>query len=128
MKTSKKTAELHCEDQVWLNKVLFYQDVLHLMQRRLQKVAAQAGAGSGIFAEVEHFETQLRIQQMHIDEIKNSVQLDEARLTGAVSAGLDTVEERERIIHTHQKQAIRDFEESFNKLRSDFRKFLKGYL
>lgn len=128
MKTSRNISELHHEDQVWLNKVLFYQDELQLLQRRLQKVASQAGGGDGIYAEVEHFENQLRIQQKHIDEIKNRIQLNEARLTGTVSAGLNTVEERERIIHMHEKKAISDFEESFNRLRADFRKFLKAYL
>lgn len=128
MKISRKVSELHAEDHLWLNKVLFYQDELQLLRVRLEKAAAHAKKNAQVLGEVEHFENQLRVQQRHIDQIKNRLQLDEARLTGTLSGGLNTVQERERVIHLQDKKEISDFEDNFNRLRVDFRNFLKKHL
>jgi HAMP domain-containing protein len=97
------------------------------MQRRLQEIAA-ANTSHDVLAQVEHFQNQLIVQRDNIDAIKHAVKKDEERLEKNLSGNPVAADHRTLSYHEREKNEVDAFENNFNALRDELKKFLLKYL
>jgi len=62
----------HSENKVWMNDLLFFQDEIKVMKRRLSEIAARNTA-QDVMAQVEHFQNLFICQKEVIDKLRHDL-------------------------------------------------------
>ncbi len=123
MEETKKIPELHREHTEWLNKLAFYIDDLKIMEHRIKEVMSR-NSSKDVLAMAEHFQNQIIIQQVQIQNLKDGIWHHEKAVMKNVEENPIASDHREMEDHVEQRQKIERFEEIFNDLRKELITFL----
>jgi hypothetical protein len=121
MKT--KIFDQHSEHNEWINKLLFYDVEMKIMQKRLDE-AVVAELSQDNLKQIEHFQNQIFIQGKHISDLTSHIKGEEKVLQANISQ--NTVASDHRLIEDHagEREQVQAFEKIFNDLRKEFNSFL----
>ena len=79
----QKIYKQHEENKKWMNDLLFFQDELKVMSRRLSEIAAK-NTSKEVLAQLEHFQNQAIVQQNNIDELKHHLNVGNDHLRNEI--------------------------------------------
>jgi hypothetical protein len=127
METKKNIYQLHEENKIWLNKLLFYKDELAIMQHRIAEIAKK-NTSKDVLAFVEHFQNQLIIQKEQIDILNHDIRKQEYLLEQAVNNNPTAVDHEKFPDHGLQRNNITNFEKIFDELRKELIHFLAKWM
>ncbi len=117
MKTEKIYTQ-HEENKEWLNKLLFYQDEIHVMEHHLEEIVSK-NTSKEILAKVEHFQNQLIIQKNTIDTLKHEVNISEDELMSSITKNEFAVDHRSIKDHIETRLKVEVFEKIFKDLKTE---------
>jgi len=120
-------ATLHTEHSEWLNKLLFYEDELNVMLRRLAEIADR-NTGSAVTARLEHFQNLMIVQKEQLDILKHGIHSHEHQLAGEVHRWPTASDHRKFPDHEDQRERMLRYEQLFEELRTDFKAFLAEWM
>jgi len=121
MKT--KIFDQHSEHNEWMNKLLFYDVEMKIMQKRLDQAAA-AELSQDDLKQIEHFQNQIFIQSKHITELTKHIKGEEKMLQANISQNTVASDHRRIEDHAEEREQVAAFEKIFNELRKEFNGFL----
>ena len=124
---TQKIYNQHEENVEWSKKIAFYKDEAKIMKERVAEIASK-NSSKDILAQVEHFQTQLIVQQNNMDEIKHQINLCEDELIKNISKNSTAVDHRHIADHTKERDNINAFEKTFNQLRKELNVFVGQWL
>lgn len=127
METKKNIYQLHEENKIWLNKLLFYKDELVIMQNRIAEVAKK-NTSKDVLAFVEHFQNQLIIQKEQIDILSHDIRKHESFLEQAANKNPTAVDHEKFPDHGVQRTAVTNFEKIAEDLRKELIHFLANWM
>jgi hypothetical protein len=127
MNTKIALDELHSENKEWLNKLLFYNDDLKIMQSRLNEIATKNNH-QDVLVFVEKFENQFKIQKEQIDILNHAVKQHMIHIEESIMNNPIASDHRKMDDHTEERQKMIRFEELFSELRIDLLSFLSKWL
>ncbi|MFZ4799449.1 MAG: hypothetical protein ACOYMA_18260 [Bacteroidia bacterium] len=127
MNTQKTIPELHNEHNEWLNKLLFYNDDLKIMQSRLNEIASK-NSSKEILVFVESFENQFKIQKEQIDMMNHEIKLHVNNIEESVLNNPIASDHRKMEDHAEEREKMLRFEELFAELRKDLLSFLAKWM
>jgi len=127
MNTRKPIAELHVEHKEWLNKLLFYNDDLKIMQSRLDEIASKNN-NQEVLVFVERFENQFKIQKEQIDILNHDIKQHVNNIEESVINNPIASNHRKMADHSEERKKMIRFEELFAELRKDLLSFLSKWL
>lgn len=125
---SKKTIyQLHEEHKTWLNMLLFYQDELSIMTRRISEIA-QKNTSNEVLSMVERFQNQLIIQKDQIETLTHGIKNHASFLEAAVKNNPTAIDHEKFADHRVQRESVEIFEKMFNELRAELIRFLSKWM
>lgn len=127
MNTQIALVELHGEHKEWLNKLLFYNDDLKIMQSRLNEIASKNNH-QDVLVFVEKFENQFKIQKEQIDILNHAIKQHMIHIEESIMNNPIASDHRKMDDHTEERQKMIRFEELFSELRIDLLSFLSKWL
>lgn len=127
MNTQIALVELHGEHKEWLNKLLFYNDDLKIMQSRLNEIASKNNH-QDVLVFVEKFENQFKIQKEQIDILNHVIKQHMIHIEESIKNNPIASDHRKMDDHTEERQKMIRFEELFSELRIDLLSFLSKWL
>jgi hypothetical protein len=126
MKTEKIYIQ-HEENKKWMNSLLFYEDEINIMKKRLEELAS-GNSDKEVLIQVEHFQNQLIIQKDQIDQLKHEINLDNDILTSEMDRNNAVVDHRKVKDHSSIRIRMEVFERIFNSIRKELNAFIEKYL
>lgn len=127
METKKTIYQLHEEHKTWLNKLLFYNDELKIMDKRILDVAEQ-NTSSEVRSLVDHFINQLTIQKEQIDILSHDINSHEIFLEAAALDNPNSIDHERFSDHKKHRESIATFEKLFKELREELIDFLSKWM
>jgi hypothetical protein len=123
-KTEKqKVYAQHRENKTWMNDLLFFQDEIKVMKRRLSEIASR-NTSKDVMAQLEHFQNLMIVQQNNIDHLKHRLNIGNDGIQAEIKRNVTAIDHR--VIADNK--VIRDKMESFTKVYTDNKKELNGFL
>jgi len=127
METKKTIYQLHEEHKTWLNKLLFYQDELKIMDKRILEVA-EKNTSKEVRSLADHFNNQLIIQKERIDILTHDIKSHELYLEAAVHNNSNAITNEKFSDHKNHRESIATFEKLFKELREELIDFLSKWM
>jgi hypothetical protein len=127
METKKNIYQLHEENKIWLNKLLFYKDEVVIMQNRIAETARK-NTSKEVLAFIEHFQNQLIVQKEQIDILNHDIRKLESFLEQAVNNNPTAVDHEKFPDHLLQRGRVASFEKIFDELRKELIHFLAKWM
>ena len=127
METKKTIYQLHEEHKTWLNKLLFYNDELKIMDKRILDVAEQ-NTSSEVRSLADHFINQLTIQKEQIDILSHDINSHEIFLEAAALDNPNSIDHERFSDHKKHRESIATFEKLFKELREELIDFLSKWM
>jgi hypothetical protein len=127
MEIKKSIYQLHEENKVWLNVLLFYKDDIRIMQARIEEIA-QKNTQKEVLAFVEHFQNQLIVQKEQIDVLNHEIKKQEFLLEQAAKKNPIAVDHQRFPDQDLQRDRIRSFEKIMEELRKELISFLSKWM
>jgi hypothetical protein len=119
----QKVYAQHGENKTWMNDLLFFQDEIKVMKRRLSEIALR-NTSKDVMAQLEHFQNQMIVQQNNIDHLKHSLNIGNDRIQSEIKKNVTAIDHR--VIKDNK--VILDEMESFTKVYAGNKKELNGFL
>ena len=127
METKKTIYQLHEEHKTWLNKLLFYNDELKIMDKRILEVAKK-NTSSEVRSLADHFINQLIIQKEQIDILSHDINSHEIFLEAATLDNPNSIDHERFSDHKKHRESIATFEKLFKELREELIDFLSKWM
>ena len=127
METKKTIYQLHEEHKTWLNKLLFYNDELKIMDKRILDVAEQ-NTSREVRSLADHFINQLTIQKEQIDILSHDINSHEIFLEAAALDNPNSIDHERFSDHKKHRESIATFEKLFKELREELIDFLSKWM
>ena len=127
METKKTIYQLHEEHKTWLNKLLFYEDELKIMDKRILEVA-EKNTSKEVRALADHFNNHLIIQKEQIDILTHDIKSHEMYLEAAVENNPNAIDNEKFLDHKKHRESIAVFEKLFRELREELIDFLSKWM
>jgi hypothetical protein len=127
METKKTIYQLHEEHKTWLNKLLFYNDELKIMDKRIFEVA-EKNTSSEVRSLADHFINQLTIQKEQIDILSHDINSHEMFLEAATHDNANSIDHERFSDHKKHRESIATFEKLFKELREELIDFLSKWM
>lgn len=126
-KMKQSLTTLHNEHSEWMNKLLFYEDELNEMLRRLSEIADK-NTKTEVMARLEHFQNLMIVQKEQLDILKHGIRTHEQQLAGEVHRWPVASDHRKFPDHEEQRERMLRYEQLFEELRTDFKGFLSEWM
>lgn len=120
-------ADIHKENEAWLNDLKFFSDELVIFDEELQDVSSK-NTDQEFKMEVEKFQNQFIIQKNEIDYLKHLITIQEDFLVDVVKANPVAVDHKKVAENTTLKERFEIFEPIYAEMKTEFRSFLGKYL
>lgn len=118
---------LHAEHVEWRNRMLFYNDDLQILKRRLDEVAV-GNTDKEVQAMVEHFQNRMLVQKEQIDILKHDINEYERVIEVHLNKNDTAANLQSWNDHTHLRERVETFELLFNEFRKDLIGFVAKWL
>lgn len=113
----------HSDHSNWLNKLLFYNDEIKIMQKNLDEVNSK-NTGADVRKKIEHFQNQLIIQKSNSDKLNQHIKREEKELQANINKNPVASDHRKAEDHAGERNMMEGFEANFAALRKEFNAFL----
>lgn len=113
----------HIEHSEWLMKLSFYADESKIIQKRIDEISVKNSAPE-VRMEIEHFQNQLFIQNKNLQNLKQTIKLEEKSLITSIIKNPIASDHRKIEDHVIERESIEQFEKLFNEYRREVKAFL----
>lgn len=115
--------KLHLEYSQWIAELNFDKEEISRYEKQLENLVTR-NTGSGIRAQVEHFQNQFIREKEVIDELKHKLNISERQLAGFVKElsglGLESIKMDN---HSKLREEMQIFRKIYTELKEEFRRF-----
>lgn len=117
----------HAEHTKWLSAMAFYKDEIKIMQKRIEEVAAK-NTSKDVLAKIDHFQSQLFIQDSNISKIQHHIKHDENAIQNSINDNPIASDHRLAEDHTEERKMVESFENHFKELKTELNVFLSKWM
>ncbi|SDL91884.1 hypothetical protein SAMN05421823_10930 [Catalinimonas alkaloidigena] len=123
----KPLSVLHDDHQTWTRQLDFYRDELQVLNNRLGEVSIHT-TQQDVKAWVDHFETQLIIQNELIDELRHAIGVHEHTLERQAQEYPVASDYRRLEDHAEMRGQMQVFVRLYGEMKNDLNRFLSRTL
>jgi hypothetical protein len=120
-------AVLHTEHSEWMKKLLFYEDELNVMLRRLAEIADR-NTKTEVMARLEHFQNLMIVQKEQLDILKHGIREHEQGLADEVRRWPVASDHRKFPDHEDQRERMLRYGQLFEEMRTEFKDFVSEWM
>ena len=120
-------AVLHTEHSEWMKKLLFYEDELNVMLRRLAEIADR-NTKTEVMARLEHFQNLMIVQKEQLDILKHGIREHEQGLADEVRRWPVASDHRKFPDHEDQRERMLRYGQLFEEMRTEFKYFVSEWM
>jgi len=123
----QKIYEQHDENTKWMKDMLFFQDEMLVMQRRLAEVAGKNN-DKDFLARLEHFQNQLIVQKNNIDNLKHEINIGNDAIAAEIKKNVTAIDHRSVKDHSELRSQVQNFEKVYNENKEELNRFLSKWM
>ncbi len=125
--TKEKVTDLSSQHNSWLSALDFYKQELNIIKTRLTELAGK-NTGKEMSAQVEHFENQVKVQGLNVDELRHNINETLAKTAaqakensaGYVDAALIQEDAKHGEMFATTEKVINELRQEFNRFASQW--------
>lgn len=120
-------SDLHFEHKQWRRELLFWEDELKSLQKRLNELVMR-WTDKEILAQLEHYQNQFIIQENVINELEDHINLHETNISEHLKKGEDVLDFQMVKKHIEFRNQMDTQRNLYSELKSNFFRFLSKYM
>lgn len=124
---TQKIYQQHEENKKWMNDMLFFQDEIKVMERRLSEIAAK-NTSKDVLSNLEHFQNQLIVQKNTIDTLKHELNIGNDAITAEIKKNGTAVDHRNVPDHTALRSQVTSFEKVYGDNKAEINRFFSKWM
>jgi hypothetical protein len=123
----RRMADLHFENDMWLNAIKFYNDELVIFENRLAEVSSR-NSSVEVKAQIERFQNQFIRERDILVQLRHDIKSSENELIQYAKDKPVAVDHVYFRNHTGLEDRMNTFVTIWKELRSDYMRFLKEWM
>ncbi len=125
--THRPLADLHFDQQEWLNKLRFYKEEIGIFEARLEEIVTR-NTHNEVLAQVEHFQNRYIREREVVDVLRHDIKEHENFLEKEVRERPVAIEHRLFKDHAGLRDRMDTFERLHHELKDEFRRWLARWM
>jgi hypothetical protein len=110
-----------------MSDMLFFQDELKVMERRLGEVASKNTAKETL-ANLEHFQNTIIVERNNVDQIKHELNIGNDEITNEIHKNVIAIDHRSIADHAELREKVESFKRVYHENKNELNSFLSKWM